>query len=59
MIMTSKRKFNLKRVLVILLIVIIAFCATSMVATKIIYDSIFVRYDGAPIEVPQQLENMV
>lgn len=57
--MTSKRKFNLKRVLVILLIVIIAFCATSMVATKIIYDSIFVRYDGAPIEVPQQLEDMV
>lgn len=57
--MTSKRKFNLKRVLVILLIVIIAFCATSMVATKIIYDSIFVRYDGTPVEVPQQLTDMV
>ena len=57
--MTSRRKFNLKRVLVILLIVIVAFCATSMVATKIIYDSIFVRYDSAPVEVPPQLTDMV
>ena len=57
--MASVRKFNLKRVLIILLIVIFAFCATSMVATKIIYDSIFVRYDGAPVQVPQQLQTMV
>ena len=57
--MTSKRKFNLKRVLIILLIVIVAFCATSMVATKIIYDSIFVRYNPEPVPVPEQLQSMV
>lgn len=57
--MASVKKFNLKRVLIILLIVIFAFCATSMVATKIIYDSIFVRYDGQPVEVPQELTDMV
>lgn len=57
--MTSVKKFNWKRALIIFLIVIVAFCATSMVATKIIYDSIFVRYDGAPIEIPAQLEQMV
>ena len=57
--MASVKKSNRKRVLIILLIVIVAFCATSMVATKIIYDSIFVRYDGAPVEVPPQLTDMV
>lgn len=57
--MASGKKFNLKRVLIILLIVILAFCATSMVATKIIYDSIFVRYDGKPVQVPEALADMV
>ena len=57
--MTSARKFNRKRVLIILLIVIFAFCATSMVATKLIYDSIFVRYDGMAVEVPETLTAMV
>lgn len=57
--MASVKKFNWKRVLIILLIVIFAFCATSMVATKIIYDSIFTRYDGEPIIVPEELTEMV
>ena len=57
--MTSVKKFNWKRALTIFLIVIVAFCATSMVATKFIYDSIFVRYDGQAIEVPTQLRSMV
>lgn len=57
--MTSAKKFNWKRALTIFLIVIVAFCATSMVATKIIYDSIFVRYDGQAAEVPAQLQTMV
>lgn len=57
--MASNRKFNLKRVFIILLIVIVIFCATSMLATKIIYDSIFVRYDGVPVDIPQQLTDMV
>ena len=57
--MTSAKKFNWKRALTIFLIVIVAFCATSMVATKIIYDAIFVRYDGRDIAVPAELEEMV
>ena len=57
--MTSARKFNGKRVLLIILIVIVSFCAVSMVATKIIYDRIFARYDGQPIAVPTQLTQMV
>lgn len=57
--MASVKKFNWKRALTIFLIVIVAFCATSMVATKIIYDSIFVRYDGKAVEVPAQLQSMV
>lgn len=57
--MKASKKPTWKRVLIILLIVIVAFCATSMVATKFIYDAIFVRYDGTATEVPQQLEEMV
>lgn len=57
--MKTPKKPTWKRVLTIILIVIVAFCATSMVATKFIYDAIFVRYDGTPAEVPQQLEEMV
>lgn len=57
--MATVKKINLKRVLIILLIVIFAFCAGSMAATKIIYDSIFVRYDAAPVEVPETLSDMV
>lgn len=57
--MASVKKSNWKRVLIILLIVIFAFCATSMVATKIIYDSIFVRYDGQAVQVPAELTEMV
>ena len=57
--MKTPKKPTWKRVFTIILIVIVAFCATSMVATKFIYDAIFVRYDGTPVEVPQQLEEMV
>ena len=57
--MKTPKKPTWKRVFTIILIVIVAFCATSMVATKFIYDAIFVRYDGTPAQVPQQLEEMV
>lgn len=57
--MKTVKKPTWKRVFIIFLIVIVAFCATSMVATKFIYDAIFVRYDGTPTPVPQQLEEMV
>lgn len=50
--MTNK-KFSLKKVLVIIIAALIAFCTISMTATKFIYDSIFVRYD-APIEIPTE-----
>lgn len=57
--MASVKKFNRKRVIIILLVIIFVFCAASMVATKLIYDSIFIRYDGEPVEVPAELEQMV
>ena len=52
--MTNKKKFNLKKVLVIIIAALILFSAISMAATKIVYDSIFARYD-APIEIPAEL----
>lgn len=57
--MKKLRKPTWKRVFTILLIVIVAFSITSLVATKFIYDAIFVRYDGPTPEVPQALEGMV
>ena len=49
---------NLKRILIIIITVIFAFCAVSMVATKWIYDGIFTRYDEKA-DIPQALSQMV
>ncbi len=57
--MKKFQKPTWKRVFTILLIVIVAFSITSLVATKFIYDAIFVRYDGKAVEVPQALTEMV
>lgn len=57
--MKTVKKPTWKRVFIIFLIVIVVFCATNMVATKFIYDAIFVRYDGKAKEVPQELTEMV
>lgn len=57
-IMVSVKKFSPKRILVIIISVILIFSAVSMVATKLIYDGIFARYDQ-PAEVPSQLTAMV
>lgn len=57
--MKKLKKPTWKRVLTILLIVIVAFSVSSLVATKFIYDAIFVRYDGKAVEVPQALTEMV
>ena len=56
--MVSFKKPNGKRILGIIITVIFVFCAVSMVATKIIYDSVFVRYD-TPAQVPAALLEMV
>lgn len=56
--MASAKKFHLKKVLIIIFSCIVAFSLLSMVITKIVYDSIFDRYDE-PIEVPAQLSTMV
>ncbi len=52
--MVSTKKFRIKRILIIIGTVILAFCIISMAATKIIYDSIFARYDEAA-NIPQDL----
>lgn len=56
--MTKLKKFNLKRVLVIIIAALILFSAISLAATKIIYDSIFVRYDEK-VEIPYELSQIV
>ena len=56
--MVSAKKFNFKRILIIIVTVIFAFSAISLVATKFIYDSIFARYDD-PIDTPPVLRSMV
>ena len=56
--MASVRKYDRKRILTIIITVFLAFCVTSMAVTKIVYDTIFSRYDEfAP--VPRELEQMV
>lgn len=57
--MASEKKSKLKRVLIIIVAVILSFSAASMLATKLIYDMIFVRYDAPGREVPAALSQMV
>ena len=57
--MASEKKSQLKRVLIIILAVILSFSAASMLATKLIYDMIFVRYDVPDGEVSAALSQMV
>lgn len=58
MIMVSAKKLNQKRIPIIIITVILAFCAVSMTATKMIYDHIFARYD-TPANIPGALSQMV
>ena len=57
--MVSAKKSVLKRVLIIILAVLVVHCAGSMVATKLIYDSIFGRYAGEITEPAPELRDMV
>lgn len=54
--MTNKRKF-IKRISIIIISILLAFSFISMIATKVIYDSIFVRYDS-DVSVSAKLSDM-
>lgn len=53
------KKPKLKRVLIAIIITILCFFTVSLLATKIIYDSIFVRYDCTLSEYPEGLSETV
>ena len=57
--MASAKKSVFKRVLIIILAVLVVHCAGSMVATKLIYDSIFSRYAAELAEPAPELRDMV
>jgi dipeptidyl aminopeptidase/acylaminoacyl peptidase len=57
--MASAKKSVFKRVLIIILAVLVVHCAGSMVATKLIYDSIFSRYAAELTEPAPELRDMV
>ena len=56
--MISVKKSHDKRISVIIITVLISFCALSLAMTKIIYDGIYARYDE-PADIPQQLYTTV
>ena len=56
--MVSVKKFNRKRILIIIATVILAFFVVSLTATKLVYDRVFARYD-TPADVPAALSEMV
>lgn len=56
--MVSSKKSMKKRIPLIVITVIFVFCAVSLVATKLIYDGIFTRYDRQSA-VPQELETLI
>lgn len=57
-IMVSVKKSKFRKILIIISTVIFTFCALSLAVTKIVYDSIFARYDEAA-EIPAALQEMV
>lgn len=57
--MASAKKSTFKRVLIIILAVLMTHCAVSMVVTKVVYDSIFGRYDPQPQTLSWELETLV
>ena len=56
--MVSEKKFNIKRILIIIISVLLIFSLVSMAVTKIVYDNIFVRYD-CHIKIPAKLNWLV
>ncbi len=53
--MVSNKKTRLKRILIIIISVLIAFASVSLVSTKLIYDGIFQRYGTSSSEFPTTL----
>ncbi len=54
-----KKKSKLKRISVIIVAVLLIFITVSMVVTKIVYDSVFVRYDGTISVTEEPLKGLV
>ena len=54
--MISAKKSRFQRISRIIITVFFIFCTFSLAATKIIYDSIFTRYDE-PADIPQALQD--
>ena len=57
--MVSAKKLKQKKVLITIILVIVFFLVTSFTVTKIIYDSIFARYDCGVTEYPAELEQTI
>ena len=57
--MVSVKKSRFKKVLITIIIAVICFIIISFTATKIIYDSIFTRYDCGVTEYPAELEKTI
>lgn len=57
--MASAKKSVFKKVLIIILAVLTVHCAGSMIATKLIYDSIFSRYSAEVTEPVPELRHTV
>lgn len=57
--MLSRKKPDLKKVLIAIIIVIVCFATVSLIATKVVYDSIFTRYDCAVTDFPKAVSETV
>lgn len=57
--MTSAKKISFKKGLVIILSAFLIFTTLSMVATKLVYDNIFARYEAESVAYPAELAPMV
>lgn len=57
-ILISVKKFNYKRMSVIIIIALFSICTISLAVTKIVYDHIFARYDE-PLAVAPELNQVI
>ena len=57
--MVSAKKSSIKRILITVISILLVFCLISIIATKLIYDSIFSRTHIDPLTVPNSLSQMV
>lgn len=57
--MISAKKSLFKRILIIIITILVIFSLLSITATKIVYDSIFTRYDTTETNLPNELSNIL